>query len=72
MIFQFSDVTLASLAIPDTHCSPEDDLTCPSHFKCKSLSLSIQERGYGVFDNICKLHQQLSCVDCCSFYYKIV
>uniref|UniRef100_H2ZGK2 Ion transport domain-containing protein n=1 Tax=Ciona savignyi TaxID=51511 RepID=H2ZGK2_CIOSA len=47
-----TNVTLSNLAIPDTHCSPDDKLMCPAGFQCLELELSIVERGFSGFDNI--------------------
>lgn len=51
------NVTWNSLAIPDTHCSPEleEGYQCPQGFKCmdlEDLGLSRQELGYSGFNEI--------------------
>lgn len=51
------NVTWNSLAIPDTHCSPEleEGYQCPPGFKCmdlEDLGLSRQELGYSGFNEI--------------------
>ncbi|CAH6821576.1 Nalcn [Phodopus roborovskii] len=51
------NVTWNSLAIPDTHCSPEleEGYQCPQGFKCMDLEdmgLSRQELGYSGFNEI--------------------
>nr|XP_021504471.1 sodium leak channel non-selective protein-like [Meriones unguiculatus] len=51
------NVTWNSLAIPDTHCSPEleEGYQCPMGFKCmdlEDLGLSRQELGYSGFNEI--------------------
>nr|XP_009858187.2 sodium leak channel non-selective protein [Ciona intestinalis] len=47
-----TNITLSNLAIPDTHCSPEDKFMCPDGFNCMELQLSIIQRGFSGFDNI--------------------
>uniref|UniRef100_H3C5C9 Ion transport domain-containing protein n=1 Tax=Tetraodon nigroviridis TaxID=99883 RepID=H3C5C9_TETNG len=50
------EVTWNSLAIPDTHCSPDGEgYQCPSGFKCVDLGhlgLSRQELGYSGFNEL--------------------
>ncbi|KAG8000543.1 Sodium leak channel non-selective protein [Nibea albiflora] len=50
------DVTWNSLAIPDTHCSPDGEgYQCPYGFKCvdlEELGLSRQELGYSGFNEL--------------------
>lgn len=50
-----SHVTLSNLAIPDTFCSPNDDSMCPPDLVCKDIHLTMEQRGYGSFDNIGQL-----------------
>lgn len=50
-------VTWNSLAIPDTHCSPDGEgYQCPAGFKCmdlvEDLGLSRQELGYSGFNEL--------------------
>lgn len=51
-----SEVTWNSLAIPDTHCSPDGEgYQCPYGFKCvdlEDLGLSRQELGYSGFNEL--------------------
>lgn len=51
-----STVTWNSLAIPDTHCSPDGEgYLCPLGFKCvdlEELGLSRQELGYSGFNEL--------------------
>lgn len=51
-----SNVTWNSLAIPDTHCSPDGEgYQCPHGFECKDLEklgLSRQELGYSGFNEL--------------------
>ena len=51
-----SHVTWNSLAIPDTHCSPDGEgYQCPHGFKCvdlEDLGLSRQELGYSGFNEL--------------------
>ncbi|XP_041806318.1 sodium leak channel non-selective protein isoform X3 [Chelmon rostratus] len=53
---QKGDVTWNSLAIPDTHCSPDGEgYQCPYGFKCmdlEELGLSRQELGYSGFNEL--------------------
>lgn len=58
-VFFFSrEVTWNSLAIPDTHCSPDGEgYQCPYGFKCvdlEDLGLSRQELGYSGFNELGK------------------
>uniref|UniRef100_A0AAY4EE97 Sodium leak channel NALCN n=1 Tax=Denticeps clupeoides TaxID=299321 RepID=A0AAY4EE97_9TELE len=50
------NVTWNSLAIPDTHCSPDGEgYQCPAGFKCvdlEGLGLSRQELGYSGFNEL--------------------
>lgn len=52
----FRQVTWNSLAIPDTHCSPDGEgYQCPQGFKCEDLEklgLSRQELGYSGFNEL--------------------
>lgn len=54
----FREVTWNSLAIPDTHCSPDGEgYQCPYGFKCvdlEDLGLSRQELGYSGFNELGK------------------
>lgn len=59
MLFFFvllSNVSWNSLAIPDTHCSPDGEgYQCPLGFKCEDLEdlgLSRQELGYSGFNEL--------------------
>lgn len=49
-------MTWNSLAIPDTHCSPNGEgYQCPAGFKCVDLEdfgLSRQELGYSGFNEL--------------------
>lgn len=51
-------MTWNSLAIPDTHCSPDGEgYQCPYGFKCvdlEDLGLSRQELGYSGFNELGK------------------
>ncbi|XP_028446813.1 sodium leak channel NALCN isoform X3 [Perca flavescens] len=53
---QRGNVTWNSLAIPDTHCSPDGEgYQCPHGFKCEDLEdlgLSRQELGYSGFNEL--------------------
>ncbi|KAM9850472.1 sodium leak channel NALCN isoform 3-T3 [Aulostomus maculatus] len=53
---QKDNVTWNSLAIPDTHCSPDGEgYQCPHGFKCmdlEELGLSRQELGYSGFNEL--------------------
>uniref|UniRef100_A0A8C1Y9W2 Sodium leak channel NALCN n=1 Tax=Cyprinus carpio TaxID=7962 RepID=A0A8C1Y9W2_CYPCA len=53
---QKGNVTWNSLAIPDTHCSPNGEgYQCPAGFKCvdlEDLGLSRQELGYSGFNEL--------------------
>uniref|UniRef100_A0A672SQG0 Sodium leak channel non-selective protein n=1 Tax=Sinocyclocheilus grahami TaxID=75366 RepID=A0A672SQG0_SINGR len=53
---QKGNVTWNSLAIPDTHCSPNGEgYRCPTGFKCvdlEDLGLSRQELGYSGFNEL--------------------
>uniref|UniRef100_A0A3B5A9D5 Sodium leak channel, non-selective n=1 Tax=Stegastes partitus TaxID=144197 RepID=A0A3B5A9D5_9TELE len=53
---QKGNVTWNSLAIPDTHCSPDGEgYQCPHGFKCmdlEELGLSRQELGYSGFNEL--------------------
>uniref|UniRef100_A0A8C4GLC7 Sodium leak channel, non-selective n=1 Tax=Dicentrarchus labrax TaxID=13489 RepID=A0A8C4GLC7_DICLA len=53
---QHGEVTWNSLAIPDTHCSPDGEgYQCPYGFKCvdlEKLGLSRQELGYSGFNEL--------------------
>uniref|UniRef100_A0A671U6P0 Sodium leak channel NALCN n=1 Tax=Sparus aurata TaxID=8175 RepID=A0A671U6P0_SPAAU len=53
---QKNEVTWNSLAIPDTHCSPDGEgYQCPYGFKCvdlEDLGLSRQELGYSGFNEL--------------------
>uniref|UniRef100_A0A3Q3XCD7 Ion transport domain-containing protein n=1 Tax=Mola mola TaxID=94237 RepID=A0A3Q3XCD7_MOLML len=53
---QKGEVTWNSLAIPDTHCSPDGEgYQCPYGFKCvdlEELGLSRQELGYSGFNEL--------------------
>lgn len=53
-----SNVSWNSLAIPDTHCSPNGEgYQCPDGFKCvdlEELGLSRQELGYSGFNELGK------------------
>ncbi|GBP70250.1 Sodium leak channel non-selective protein [Eumeta japonica] len=48
----FNDVTINSLAIPDTFCSPDPDsgYQCPSGMKCMKLNLSKYIMGFNGFE----------------------
>lgn len=54
----FREVTWNSLAIPDTHCSPDGEgYQCPYGFNCvdlEDLGLSRQELGYSGFNELGK------------------
>ena len=54
------EVTWNSLAIPDTHCSPDGEgYQCPYGFKCvdlEELGLSRQELGYSGFNELGMTH----------------
>lgn len=56
----FRQVTWNSLAIPDTHCSPDGEgYQCPQGFKCadlEKLGLSRQELGYSGFNELGTTH----------------
>lgn len=58
--FLFRQVTWNSLAIPDTHCSPDGEgYQCPYGFKCvdlEDLGLSRQELGYSGFNELGMIH----------------
>lgn len=58
LCFFFREVTWNSLAIPDTHCSPDGEgYQCPYGFKCvdlEDLGLSRQELGYSGFNELGK------------------
>uniref|UniRef100_A0A673CUG8 Sodium leak channel NALCN n=1 Tax=Sphaeramia orbicularis TaxID=375764 RepID=A0A673CUG8_9TELE len=53
---EFGNVSWNSLAIPDTHCSPDGEgYQCPTGFKCmdlEELGLSRQELGYSGFNEL--------------------
>ena len=53
---EIRNVTWNSLAIPDTHCSPDGEgYQCPMGFKCmdlEELGLSRQELGYSGFNEL--------------------
>ncbi|TNN37310.1 Sodium leak channel non-selective protein [Liparis tanakae] len=55
-IRELSNVSWNSLAIPDTHCSPDGEgYQCPRGFKCmdlEELGLSRQELGYSGFNEL--------------------
>lgn len=48
----FSEITINSLAIPDTFCSPEPNsgYQCPSGMKCIKLNLSKYIMGFNGFE----------------------
>lgn len=50
--FIFSDITINSLAIPDTFCSPDPDsgYQCPAGMKCMKLNLSKYIMGFNGFE----------------------
>lgn len=62
----FRQVTWNSLAIPDTHCSPDGEgYQCPQGFKCadlEKLGLSRQELGYSGFNELGTKHRMMHCV----------
>ena len=55
-VCEIRNVTWNSLAIPDTHCSPDGEgYQCPLAFKCmdlEELGLSRQELGYSGFNEL--------------------
>lgn len=64
--FFFREVTWNSLAIPDTHCSPDGEgYQCPYGFKCvdlEDLGLSRQELGYSGFNELGKCISYELCI----------
>lgn len=54
----FSEITLNSLAIPDTFCSTEPDsgYQCPAGMKCMKLELDKYIMGFNGFDEFGNLH----------------
>ena len=44
---------------------------CPPNFECKSLDLSIKERGYGVFDNLSEFQCGAKCCQLTNLLFLI-
>lgn len=55
---KLEEITVNSLAIPDTHCSghPEYGNQCPPDMECMELHLDKEVVGYNGFDHIGKCH----------------
>lgn len=52
IIYYFRNLTLESLAIPDTFCSPDrgSGYQCPAGMECMALELTRKQRGFDGFD----------------------
>lgn len=55
----FRGITINSLAIPDTFCSPDHDsgYQCPPGMKCMKLNLSKYIMGFNGFEEFCEYIQ---------------
>lgn len=69
-----SEITINSLAIPDTHCSGHAEYgnQCPPDMECLELHLNKQTVGYNGFDHIGKRWSRsraLGVGESCSFNF---
>jgi len=60
----FSDVTIADFAIPDTFCSLSKEDNCPENMKCTKINISAADEGYyGMFNTFSKFLSLFSSAD---------
>lgn len=57
-LFYYSEITINSLAIPDTFCSPDpgSGYQCPAGMKCMKLNLSKYIMGFNGFEEFSEYH----------------